>query len=137
MLPAHVSISWSSKGGVLSFRTTSLAAAVAIALALLSPAQAEVPAEQARGASMSDAYVKPVIGGIYGRGAHGPGSYATLIDVHAIKKAKAKPNGTANCSNAGAESGTYVPTGWVVGGNRVAHLTTSTVPTSLGSVTTA
>jgi hypothetical protein len=66
---------------------------------------------------------------------NGPGSYAVLIDVHAIKKAKGGRPGGANCSNAGAESGTYKGTGWVIGGDRVAHLNTSTVPSHLGNVT--
>lgn len=83
------------------------------------------------------AYVAPRIGGVYGRGAHGPGSYAILIDAHELKACRAKPGGTANCSNAGPESGTFGYTGWKIGGNRTAHLTTSSVPANLGSVTTA
>ncbi|MQA98685.1 MAG: matrixin family metalloprotease [Actinobacteria bacterium] len=76
-----------------------------------------------------------VVGSIHGRGVAGPGSYAVLIDIHEMPKAKAKPTRAANCSNAGAESGTYGLTGWKIGGNRVAHLSTATVPSSLGSVT--
>jgi hypothetical protein len=87
----------------------------------------------------SDGYVAPVIGGIYGRGVAGPGSYAVLIDVDELKsaRAKAKPNGAANCSNAGAESGTFLYTGWKVATATVAHLNTATVPSSAGSVASA
>ena len=123
----------------MSFRTTSLCAAIGLALTLLSPAHAAESTTESSRAVAADTYIKPVIGGIYGRGANGPGSYATLIDVHAIKKDKGKPGGggVANCSNAGAESGTFLYTGWKVGGNRTAYLNTSTVPGSAGNVTTA
>lgn len=59
---------------------------------------------------------------------------ATLIDVHAIHVAKARPgSGTANCSNAGSTSGQFALTGWAVQGSQTAHLTTSTIPGGLGS----
>jgi hypothetical protein len=125
----------------LRFKSFTVGALAALAAALLVPTSASGIEAPAREVNAKDAYVKPVIGGIYGRGVNGPGSYAVLIDVHEIKKAKggngAKPTGGANCSNAGAESGTYLFTGWKVGGNTVAHLTTSTVPAGLGSVTGA
>jgi hypothetical protein len=114
-----------------------LAGAAVIAASIVPSAANAVPlsSETTRA---SDAYIAPVVGGIYGVGARGPGSYATLIDVHEIKKGKAKPGGgTANCSNAGAEAGTFVPTGWKVGGNTVAHLNPATVPSSVGNVTSA
>jgi hypothetical protein len=87
--------------------------------------------------SVPPPYEEPRVGGIYGRGAHGPGSYAVLIDVHGVKKGKGKPAGAANCSNAGAESGDFVYTGWKVGGSRTAHLNVATVPSGIGSVTSA
>lgn len=83
-----------------------------------------------------DAYVKPVIGGIYGKGVHGPGSYAILIDVSAIHKGKSAA-AAANCSNDGPASGTFALTGWKIGGNRTAHLNPATVPGYLGGVRTA
>ena len=114
----------------------SFVALVGLVAAVLPATAGAQPADVS---SVSDAYVEPVIGGIYGRGVNGPGSYAVLIDVHEINKAKggngAKPQARANCTNAGAESGTYLFTGWKVGGNTVAHLNTATVPSSLGSVT--
>src|SRR5688500_6904784 len=85
-----------------------------------------------------DDYVAPVVGGIYGVGADGPGSYAVLIDVHEVGKDPARPGGgTANCSNDQQSSGGYALTGWAVSGPKTAHLTTSTVPSGLGSVTSA
>ena len=80
------------------------------------------------------AYIPPRLGGVYGVGVHGPGSYAILIDVHRARAAK--PSGTANCSNAGAESGKYAYTGWKIAASRQAHLNVSSVPAYLGSVTT-
>ena len=60
--------------------------------------------------------------------------HATLIDVHAIHVAKAKPGpATANCSNDGTSNGQYALTGWAVQGNTTAHLTTRTIPGGLGS----
>lgn len=60
--------------------------------------------------------------------------HATLIDVHAISAAKAKPQpSTANCSNDGSVSGQYALTGWAVQGNQTAHLTTRTIPGGLGT----
>jgi hypothetical protein len=82
-------------------------------------------------------YERPRIGGVYGRGVHGPGSYAILIDVHALEKGKGQPAGTANCTNAGAESGRFAYTGWKIGGSRTARLNVATVPSNLGSVTTS
>ncbi|MGH2819566.1 MAG: M66 family metalloprotease [Actinomycetota bacterium] len=115
----------------------SLTAVALVAVPLAPPiASASRPAVEAR-------YVEPRIGGIYGRGVHGPGSYAVLIDVHHLRDKgnkggkRGKPVAAANCSNAGTESGTYVFTGWKVGGSRTAHLTTATVPAYLGSVTSA
>jgi len=94
----------------------------------------------------------PVIGGHYGHGANGPGSYATLIDVHEIKPYKGKPGGgggkpgggggggkpapAPNCSNDQAfqaESG-YQALSWRIG-NDTAHLNPATVPGHLGNVT--
>ncbi|HVE93432.1 MAG TPA: matrixin family metalloprotease [Acidimicrobiales bacterium] len=94
---------------------------------------------EAKSTSLSaDDYIPPVLGGIYGVGANGPGSYAVLIDVHAIKKDPARPSGgTANCSNAQPSNGGYALTGWQVASALTAHLTVSTVPSSLGSVTAA
>ena len=68
------------------------------------------------------------------------GLKATLIDVHPILKAKdsARPgSNVANCSNAGNESGTYVYTGWKIGGDRTAYLNAATVPSYLGDVRAA
>ncbi len=96
------------------------------------------PAEA--GGRASARYVEPRIGGIYGRGVHGPGSYAVLIDVHEIRKdggKRGKPAPAANCSNTGAESGAFTHTGWRVGDDQTAHLTASTVPSYLGSVASA
>jgi len=62
------------------------------------------------------------------------GDHATLIDVHAIQVFKAKPgSGTANCSNDGTSNGQFALTGWAVQGNTTAHLTTSTIPSGLGT----
>lgn len=116
----------------------SLAALAALVAALVVPSSAGAVKAPTGSAKKADAYVQPVLGGIYGRGVNGPGSYAVLIDVHEINKvkgAKGKPVRSANCSNDGADSGTYLYTGWKVGGNTVAHLNTATVPSSLGSVT--
>ena len=119
-------------------RVKSLCLVALVALSIVSFPSTGGAAKPARQAVAHDGYVEPVIGGIYGLGVNGPGSYAVLIDVHEINKAKkAKPTGSANCSNAGAEAGTYLYTGWKVGGNTVAHLNTSTVPSSVGSVTNA
>lgn len=56
----------------------------------------------------------------------------TLIHVHAVKKDPARPSGGANCTNAGAESGTYALTGWKVAGPRTATFNTTTLPANLG-----
>jgi hypothetical protein len=82
-------------------------------------------------------YEQPKVGGVYGRGVHGPGSFAVLIDVHALTKGRAQPSGTANCTNAGAASGTFAYTGWKIAGSRTAHLNVGTVPSYLGGVTAA
>jgi hypothetical protein len=68
-----------------------------------------------------------------GKGAEHANVHATLIDVHVFGPAKGKPAPTtANCANAGATSASdYAFTGWVVSGNRVAHLNASTVPSSV------
>lgn len=85
-----------------------------------------------------DRYIPPVIGGVYGVGANGPGSYAVLIDVHSVEKSPGKPGGgSANCANAQPSNGTYALTGWAVGGPTVAHLNPATVPASVGSATAA
>jgi hypothetical protein len=57
---------------------------------------------------------------------------ATLIDVHTIKIDRARPGGGANCSNAGAETGAYVLTGWKVGGPTTSTFNTTTLPSNLG-----
>ena len=53
---------------------------------------------------------------------------ATLVDVDVIQAARtpARPGGTANCSNAGAETGAYVVTGWAVQGPKTALFNTTT-----------
>lgn len=56
---------------------------------------------------------------------------ATLIDVHAIKVDRARPGGGANCTNAGADSGTYVFTGWKVGGPTTSTFNTTTLPAGM------
>jgi hypothetical protein len=115
---------------------TRLIAVMAVLSALLMTPEA-VATQQA--GVKAPPYEKPRIGGIYGRGVHGPGSYAVLVDVDAIHKGEAKGNatGTANCSNAGAESGNYTYTGWKIAAPRTAHLNPGTVPGYLGGVTTA
>jgi len=64
---------------------------------------------------------------------------AELIDVHAIKMARnpARPSGGANCTNAGAETGRYLLTGWAVQGNKTALFNTTTVPSYLSVSATA
>jgi hypothetical protein len=59
---------------------------------------------------------------------------ATLIDVDVIQAARtaARPGGTANCSNAGADSGAYVLTGWAVQGAQTSLFNTTTLPAGLG-----
>jgi len=112
-------------------------AAGAAALIVFSPGSAAAP----KASPAPPPYEEPRLGGVYGRGAHGPGSYAVLIDVHALEtgkgKGKGKPVAGANCSNAGTESGDFAYTGWKIDGSRTAHLNVSTVPSGLGSVTTA
>lgn len=116
-------------------RSRLLSIAVLVVALLATPTNASPLGGQA---TASAKYVEPRIGGIYGRGAHGPGSYAVLIDVHEMKKGKGdrgKPIRSANCSNAGTETGKYTYTGWKIAGNRTAHLNVATVPTGLGGVT--
>jgi len=60
--------------------------------------------------------------------------HAVLIHIH-VTHGQAKPQATANCSTAGTANGAYAVTGWTVQGNKTAHLNTSTVPGSLGNVT--
>lgn len=111
-----------------------LLVATAVVVGGLAPATASSRSRPAAG----QGYVRPIIGGLYGVGQSGPGSYAILIDVHAIKSADpAKARGSANCSNTGSEAGTYSYTGWKVGGGRIAHLNPATVPSYLGDVTGA
>jgi Matrixin len=119
----------------MRFKATALTTALLLgaALTMMGPA---IAASGKKGAAR-DAYVKPVIGAKYGKGVHGPGSYAVLIDVSSIHKGKAKPGGIANCSNDGPASGKFAYTGWKIGGNRVAHLNTATIPSYLGSVGSA
>ena len=57
---------------------------------------------------------------------------AKLIDVDILKVAKARPGGGANCTNAGAASGTYALTGWAVQGSKTALFRSSTLPAGLG-----
>ena len=80
-----------------------------------------------------------VVGATYGRGAAGPGSYATLIDVHSIKPYKGKPGkpvAQANCSDDGSTSASdYAHTGWKIAGATTARLNPATVPSHLGVVT--
>ena len=58
---------------------------------------------------------------------------AVLIDVDVIRPQQAgPPGGGANCTNAGADSGTWTPTGWTVGGPRTAYFNTTTLPSDLG-----
>lgn len=116
----------------MNARHLRLFTAMCFAATLLAPASSASAGDRTSGG-----YVEPRIGEIYGRGVRGPGSYAVLIDVHAIKPGKGKPVREANCTNAGAESGTFTTTGWVIGGNRTAHLNSATVPSYLGSVTNA
>lgn len=62
------------------------------------------------------------------------GPRATLIDVEVIQAARthARPSGGANCSNAGAATGTYSLTGWAVQGPKTALFNTNTLPAGLG-----
>lgn len=78
-----------------------------------------------------------VIGGTYGHGQAGPGSYAVLIDVHEIKGDRGKPARTPNCSpdDPNAASGGYLYTGWKISTVLPVALNTSTVPSHLGDVT--
>ncbi len=66
---------------------------------------------------------------------------ARLIDVHEIKAGRnaARPVAAANCSDAGAESGTYGLTGWAVQGAKTSTFNTTTLPSglSLSATTTA
>ena len=59
--------------------------------------------------------------------------HATLIDVHAIHAVRdaAGPSAGANCTNAGAASGTYALTGWAVGGPTTSTFNTTTLPANL------
>lgn len=60
-----------------------------------------------------------------------PAQRATLVAVHEIKSAaKGRPS-AANCTNAGADSGAYVLTGWAVGGPTTSTFNTSTLPAGL------
>ena len=62
-----------------------------------------------------------------------PAPSATLIDVDVIQAARngARPSGGANCTNAGAETGAYVLTGWAVQGPKTALFNTATLPAGL------
>ncbi|HEU0129761.1 MAG TPA: matrixin family metalloprotease [Mycobacteriales bacterium] len=70
---------------------------------------------------------------VNGGAAQAVGNHATLIDVHAIKvdKNAAGPSGGANCTNAGAASGTYALTGWKVAGPTTSTFNTTTLPSYL------
>jgi hypothetical protein len=60
---------------------------------------------------------------------------ATLISVDEIRIAAKPGPATANCSNDGAGTNQYELTGWAVAsGGQTAYLTTSTIPSGLGSV---
>lgn len=111
-------------------RSRLLILSLALLSATLAPpaAAAPSPAEDPPGA---------VIGGIYGRDKAGPGSYAVLIDVHVIKRAKAKPVARPNCSNddPAAPSGGYLYTGWKIQTVLPVALNPATVPAHLGDVT--
>ena len=63
--------------------------------------------------------------------AHAAPPRATLIDVHTVKADRARPGGGANCSNAGAASGTYALTGWAVAGPTTSTFNTTTLPSNL------
>lgn len=56
-----------------------------------------------------------------------------LVDVHPIQAYRnpARPTAGANCTNAGAESGTYALTGWAVGGPTTSTFNTTTLPAGL------
>ncbi len=60
---------------------------------------------------------------------------ATLTDVHVISALRAKPVGTANCTNAPANAltGPYAFTGWRVQATKTALLNTATIPSGLGT----
>jgi hypothetical protein len=76
-----------------------------------------------------------VIGGTYGRGAAGPGSYAVLIDVHSIRGYRGKPAARSNCANEGSTSASeYAYTGWKLAGDVPVLLNAATVPSQLGDV---
>ena len=57
--------------------------------------------------------------------------FAVLIGVSEAKYKAGPPQGGANCTNAGAAAGTWVATGWVVGGPRTALFNTTTLPANL------
>jgi hypothetical protein len=78
-----------------------------------------------------------VIGGVYGRGAAGPSSYAVLIDVHEIEMDRGKPAARPNCSpdDPAAANGGYLYTGWKIQQLLPVRLNTATVPGHLGDVT--
>jgi hypothetical protein len=67
---------------------------------------------------------------LLGMGSASAAPSAKLIDVDVIKTA-AKPGGSANCSNPGAESGTYALTGWAVQGPKTSTFNTNTLPSNL------
>ncbi|HEX7168737.1 MAG TPA: matrixin family metalloprotease, partial [Acidimicrobiales bacterium] len=62
--------------------------------------------------------------------------YAVLIGVNEAKYKAGPPSSGANCTNAGAEAGTWVATGWVVGGPRTALFNTTTLPAHLNLAAT-
>ena len=70
-----------------------------------------------------------------------PAGTATLIDVHAIHATRgaARPGGGANCTNAGAATGSYALTGWKVAGPTTSTFNTTTLPgnLSLGATVSA
>jgi hypothetical protein len=85
-------------------RTTPLLVALALAVALVAPAAAARP------------------------------NVATLIGVDEIRMAAKPGPATANCSNDGDGTSQYALTGWAVAsGGQTAYLTTSTIPSGLGS----
>jgi hypothetical protein len=88
----------------MRIRAAIAAAAMLAVVALPTAAQAAAPAD------------KPV---------------AVLIDVHRIRYEAGPPGGGANCSNAGADSGIWTATGWVVPGPQTSTFNTTTLPAGM------
>ena len=60
-----------------------------------------------------------------------PDDVPTLLMISHTRMEAGPPNRGANCTNAGAAAGTYVLTGWAVGGSTTSTLNTTTVPSGL------